>query len=166
MGIIPTPLERSTIRRRRSGALIEPALDARTLEPLPVTYPWGVKDSNYDAGRHTGEDHACVVGSLAISPVWGEVVQASEGGGSWGWPYGTIVVVRSTGGRDLGFCHLSRTRVRVGQRVRPGTVVGETGATGKVSGPHLHFEVRPAGGRYESDVDPIVVKRISTTEPT
>ncbi|GAA4117348.1 hypothetical protein GCM10022215_17870 [Nocardioides fonticola] len=156
---IPTKLERAASKARRNGQTVEPVVEAGTLKPLPVTYPYGVKNDSYAAGHHTGEDHACPIGSLAISTVWGEVVQVSTSGGSWGSAYGTVVVLRARSGHDVGYCHLSKTRVKVGDVVRPGTIIGETGNSGNSTGPHLHFEVRPAGGRYGSDVDPVVVKR-------
>jgi len=48
--------------------------------------------------------------------------------------------------------------VKAGDKITPGMTVGLTGATGHVTGPHSHFEARPAGGRYGSDVHPYLVK--------
>jgi murein DD-endopeptidase MepM/ murein hydrolase activator NlpD len=155
--------KRST-RRRRLGKVVAPVVDADTLRPYPVTFPYGVPTSHSLLGRHAGEDHACPVGSLVLATSWGTVEFASgrEGGSvpSWGSAYGLHVVIRTgTGHYDYGLCHLSRVAVLPGTRVRPGQVIGYSGATGNVTGPHVHLEARPAGGRFGSDVHPITVKR-------
>jgi murein DD-endopeptidase MepM/ murein hydrolase activator NlpD len=51
------------------------------------------------------------------------------------------------------FAHLSEIGVKVGDRVGPGDPVGKVGATGRVTGPHLHWAVRLGGAR----VDPIAL---------
>lgn len=153
-----TLLERRMIRRRLQRQPIAPCRSSRTPtspdgRALPVTTPYRVPGTSWAYGYHTGEDYAAPIGSLAVSVVWGTVV--AVGDTSWGEAYGTMVIVRDGRGRlDLGYCHLSAARVTVGQKVRPGTVVGLTGDTGNTHGAHLHFEVRPAGGRYGSDVHP------------
>ncbi|GIG89552.1 hypothetical protein Pen02_44880 [Plantactinospora endophytica] len=61
-----------------------------------------------------------------------------------GWDfvgYGISVVVDHGNGWLTHYAHQSRTVVSVGQRVKPGQVIGYEGATGDATGPHLHFEV-------------------------
>lgn len=160
-----TRLQQKMIKRRRKGKALSPCRTAPsrifpTGRALRVSTPWGKPGSMWAAGHHTGEDYAAPIGSQAVAVTWGEVVQV--GSTTWGPAYGVVVIIRNKRGRyDYGFCHLSKTLVRVGQKVKPGTVVGLTGNTGNTTGPHLHFEVRPAGGRYGSDVDPMRVKRAS-----
>jgi murein DD-endopeptidase MepM/ murein hydrolase activator NlpD len=101
-----------------------------------------------------------------LATSWGEVVYTTGGGGpvvSWGVAYGLHVVVR-TGDHlhDYMHAHLSRILVKPGALVVPGMVLGYTGNTGHSTGPHDHFEARPAGGRFGSDVHPVTVKRKRT----
>lgn len=156
-----TKLEARMIARRLRRLNVTPCRTAPAPavplgRALPVTTRYRVRGSSWALGYHTGEDYAAPVGSLAVSPAWGKVI--AVGSTSWGAAYGTMVVVRS-GRFDYAFCHLSTTRVSVGQRVRPGTVVGLVGLTGNTTGPHLHFEARPAGGHYGTDVHPRNVRK-------
>lgn len=158
-----TPLERRYLRRRLARKWLTPCRTAPTqAKPdgngLRVTTPYGQRGS-WAAGYHTGEDYAAPIGSVAVAVTWGRVI--ATGRTTWGAAYGTMVLIRTGSGRyDYGFCHLSRVLVKVGDKVRPGTVVGYTGNTGNTTGPHLHFEARTAGGRYGSDVAPRRVRRL------
>jgi murein DD-endopeptidase MepM/ murein hydrolase activator NlpD len=163
-------LFRRSIRRRCSGRIVAPVVNADTLKPYPVTFGYGVPTATSSSGRHRGEDHACPPGSLALAVSWGVVVHVTDRGGpvpSWGSAYGVHVVIRTaTGLYDYGLCHLSRATVTPGQKVKPGQVVGFTGQSGNVTGPHLHLEARPAGGRLGTDINPRIVKRRPATLPT
>jgi murein DD-endopeptidase MepM/ murein hydrolase activator NlpD len=152
-----TPLERRYRRRRLARKMLNPVrVDGHG---GTVTTPYGKRGSLWALGYHTGEDFACPTGSRAVAVTWGKVVHVGTVGG-WGAAYGIHVVIRTGSGRyDYAYCHLSRADVRVGQKVRPGMVIGLTGATGNVTGPHLHFEARKAGGRYGDDVTPRKVRR-------
>lgn len=153
-------LIRHLIERRRAGHRIDPCRHPVTFDPYPVTLAYGVLGDLWACGHHTGEDHACPVGSLAVAPSWGTVIGTGVSALGWGQDYGLMVIVRqASGAHDYAFCHLSEVRVRVGQDVEPGQIVGLTGQSGHVTGPHLHFEARPPGGRYGSDVNPVVVER-------
>ena len=146
--------------RRRAGKIIAPCVRPKTFEPYPVTTPYGIP-GDWAAGRHTGEDHAAPTGSLALATSWGKVIYVGRVG--WGPAYGTQVHIRTgDGAHDYALCHLSKTFVRTGMAVRPGQTVGLVGSTGNSTGPHLHLEARPAGGRYGTDVNPIIVKRKGT----
>ncbi|MFC6341480.1 M23 family metallopeptidase, partial [Nocardioides hankookensis] len=153
-------LARDNARARwRRGRAVVPVRSSDGVTPYPTTYPYGVKSSAYAAGRHTGEDHACPVGSLAVATAPGTVEYAGPASARWGSAYGNQVIVRTADNRyDYAHNHLSSWKVSAGQKVQPGDVLGLTGATGNVTGPHSHFEARAAGGRYGSDVHPIRVK--------
>ena len=61
-----------------------------------------------------------------------------------GWDmsgYGRLVVVDHGGGTQTWYAHLSRIDVSLGQDVRRGNVIGQVGSTGRVTAPHLHYEV-------------------------
>lgn len=59
--------------------------------------------------------------------------------------WGEYVRLDLADGRMVYYCHLSKRLVRAGQTVRAGEAIGIEGATGKVTGGHLHFEVRKSG---------------------
>jgi murein DD-endopeptidase MepM/ murein hydrolase activator NlpD len=98
---------------------------------------------------HGGIDIAAPLGSPVYATQWGQVVFSGEYGG-----YGQVVVV-SHGAHpsvpDVPWYtlmgHLSQRLVAAGTWVRPGDVLGRVGATGRATGPHLHFEVRQ-GNQY------------------
>lgn len=162
-------LIRRSVARRKAGKVVAPVVDASTLRPYPVTFPYGVPTPASSSGRHRGEDHACPVGSFALAVTWGRVVCVTTPAGNtvpgsevetWGPAYGCHVVIRTaTGVYDYAACHLTRANVAPGDRVRPGQVIGYSGKTGNATGPHVHLEARPAGGRLGSDINPRVVKK-------
>jgi murein DD-endopeptidase MepM/ murein hydrolase activator NlpD len=97
-------------------------------------------------GQHQGADFRAAVGTPVRAPNAGEVVLAAD----HYFPGNTIVLDHGDGLYSL-FAHLSRVAVHVGTRVARGDILGETGATGRVTGPHLHWAVRLQG----TSVDPL-----------
>lgn len=89
---------------------------------------------------HEGIDLAAVKGTKVAVSGPGVVVQAGKAGS-----YGNLVVVDHGGGLETRYAHLDSMSVEVGQQVAAGEIVGRVGQTGRVTGPHLHFEVRRAG---------------------
>lgn len=59
--------------------------------------------------------------------------------------YGNVVVIRHYNGLETTYAHLSKIKVKVGQELTAGSVVGLGGSTGKSTGSHLHFEIRFKG---------------------
>ncbi|GCD44737.1 M23 family metallopeptidase [Streptomyces paromomycinus] len=96
------------------------------------------------AANHTGLDFAAPAGTPVKAIHGGTITQAG-----WAGAYGYRAVLTLDDGTELWFCHLS-SLVRISGRVTAGDIIGRVGATGNVTGPHLHLEVRPGG----TPVDP------------
>jgi murein DD-endopeptidase MepM/ murein hydrolase activator NlpD len=58
---------------------------------------------------------------------------------------GNYVIITHANNMQSLYAHLSKIRVETGKTVQTGTVIGEVGATGAATGPHLHFEIRVDG---------------------
>lgn len=93
------------------------------------------------SNTHTGLDFAGPSGSTIVSVAAGTVTSAGYAGA-----YGNRTIVTLEDGTEIWYCHQSRIAVNVGDKVGAGQTIGYTGSTGNVTGPHLHLEVRPAGG--------------------
>ncbi|MDG9717616.1 M23 family metallopeptidase [Streptomyces sp. DH24] len=107
----------------------------------------------WSSGSHTGVDFHAAGGTPVRSVGTGTVVEAG-----WGGAYGNQIVIRMNDGTYTQYGHLSSIGVSVGRQVTPGTQIGLSGATGNVTGPHLHFEVRTSQ-EYGSDIDPVAYLR-------
>ncbi len=59
--------------------------------------------------------------------------------------YGKIIIIKHSGGYETRYAHLDKIGVRKGQYVKTGELIGKTGQSGRVTGPHLHFELRKNG---------------------
>ncbi len=94
---------------------------------------------------HTGLDISAQSGTPVHVAADG-VVRRAE----WSGAYGKLVIVDHGNGYQTWYAHLSRYEVIPGQEVRRGQVVAYSGATGRVTSAHLHYEVRREG----SPVDP------------
>jgi len=116
----------------------------KVASPVPgkvVTYPYGVKNPRYAAGYHTGEDYATATGSNAVAVRSGTIRWSNDAGGA----YGKWMGLDADNGRTYVYCHLSSRLFKAGDKVVAGQVIAKTGATGNVTGPHLHFEDHPLG---------------------
>jgi lipoprotein NlpD len=86
---------------------------------------------------HDGIDIAAPEGTPILAIEAGEVIYSDQLRG-----YGNMVIVRHAGGIVSVYAHNEANLVREGQAVARGEVVARVGSTGRVSGPHLHFEIR------------------------
>lgn len=105
--------------------------------PGPITGRFAEPGGAYPEGGHRGLDIGCPVGTPVIAPVGGKVVEFTNDG-SFGT--GVCIDVPGTPWYVL-LAHLSRADVHPGETVRGGQQVGLSGATGRVTGPHLHVQV-------------------------
>ncbi len=113
-----------------------------------VTSPFGARLDPF-LGRpalHTGVDLRENYGSDIRATGAGRVVFAGLAGG-----YGNMVEVDHGSGLTTRYAHMGEISVSEGQSVERGTVLGHVGATGRATGPHLHYEVRIDG----EPVDPV-----------
>ncbi|MFD8984241.1 peptidoglycan DD-metalloendopeptidase family protein [Streptomyces sp. NPDC059564] len=115
--------------------------------------PYHQSGSMWSSGYHTGVDFVASTGTTVKAVGAGTVVSAG-----WGGAYGNEVIIKHADGKYSQYGHLSQLSVSVGQSVTAGQRIGLSGATGNVTGPHLHFEIR-TGPAYGSDIDPLAYLR-------
>ncbi len=89
---------------------------------------------------HKGVDISAPTGTMVHAAADGIVVHAE-----WSSGYGRLVVIDHGGGIQTYYAHLSRFFVQTGEELRRGEVLGAVGSTGRVTAPHLHYEVRIGG---------------------
>jgi murein DD-endopeptidase MepM/ murein hydrolase activator NlpD len=89
---------------------------------------------------HTGIDISAPIGTPVHVTADGVVVSAG-----WSHGYGKLVVVDHGNGFQTYYAHLSQFLAVPGEEVGRGQVIAYSGATGKATGPHIHYEVRLAG---------------------
>jgi len=98
------------------------------------------------AAYHSGVDIAAGAGAIVSAPADGVVTLAPPPGFSL---EGNLVIVDHGMGLTSAFLHLSRASVRAGDRVRQGQEIGRVGATGRATGPHLHWSLVWNGARLD-----------------
>ena len=94
--------------------------------------------------KHRGIDFAGKIGTELMAVAPGRVVSAGERVG-----YGTTVEIDHGLGFTTLYAHLSQILVSRGDWVRPGTVIGLAGSSGRSTGPHLHYEIRFKGTPFD-----------------
>lgn len=101
-----------------------------------ITSSYGYRGGEF----HNGIDLGAGYGAAVHAAAGGRVVEAGWEGG-----YGRSVVINHGNGLSTRYAHLSQIDVHVGESVDRGEVIGNVGATGRATGPHLHFEVHSGG---------------------
>jgi murein DD-endopeptidase MepM/ murein hydrolase activator NlpD len=136
------------------GVAIDPNLSERPSRPFhaplagaTVLSPFGQRGRRF----HTGIDlrSSRAGGDPVRAAREGRVIQAGTMRG-----YGRIVSIRHDDGFLTRYAHLKSIKVKAGQRVKTGEVVGSVGRTGRASTPHLHFETLTPSGKY---ADPAMI---------
>jgi peptidoglycan hydrolase-like protein with peptidoglycan-binding domain len=120
--------------------------------PLPLAWPLALPILGDRFGPrgdafHSGVDFPAAPGTAVYAARAGRVAYAGWRAGG----YGFLVTIAHGSGERTMYAHLSRIDVRVGVLVAQGVRIGAVGATGRATGPHLHFEVRVRGAA----VDPV-----------
>lgn len=95
---------------------------------------------------HSGVDVAAGAGARVVAPADGIVVLAGPPAFSL---EGNLVILDHGMGLSSAFLHLARSDVRVGDRVRQGQPIGTVGATGRATGPHLHWGMKWRDARID-----------------
>tara|TARA_R110002126_G_scaffold167330_3_gene315520 strand:+ start:126774 stop:128090 length:1317 start_codon:yes stop_codon:yes gene_type:complete len=106
------------------------------------TSQFGFRRDPKTGGRrmHNGVDFAAGNGTPLYSTADGVVTHAG-----WSSGYGRLVKIQHEFGVETRYAHMSKMRVKTGQRVSRGQHIGDMGASGRVTGVHLHYEVRIGG---------------------
>jgi Peptidase family M23 len=122
--------------------LVEGLPTARPVGNARRTSGFGVRLDPFrrTLARHTGVDFSAPVGSVVQASASGKIKVAKYMGA-----YGKTVDIQHEAGLLTRYSHLSSIKVRVGEYVNAGDVIGVQGSTGRSTGHHLHFEVRYNG---------------------
>jgi murein DD-endopeptidase MepM/ murein hydrolase activator NlpD len=139
-----TALQGITAKADSHDAYLAKNLWIYPLEPVILTARFG--QYGLWSSYHTGLDFNGETGDPIHAIADGVVISAGYDGS-----YGNKTVVRLDDGTELWYCHQSAFEVSVGDEVHQGEIIGLVGATGHVTGSHLHVEVHPGGG---DPVDP------------
>ncbi|MAO66549.1 MAG: hypothetical protein CL666_16280 [Balneola sp.] len=107
-----------------------------------VTSPYGPRWNSV----HQGVDLDAGLRDNIYAAEKGIVVKAGKGRG-----YGKMVRIKHAGGFESVYAHMSRIKVKEGDRIRKGDVVGKAGNTGTSTGVHLHFEIWKDGKRVNPE---------------
>jgi murein DD-endopeptidase MepM/ murein hydrolase activator NlpD len=146
--------------RQRNAALRQLAMSAEKHANALARNAWGLPIpkgvyhltagfgdiSGLWAHFHTGLDFACSEGTPIHAVANGVITSVG-----WGGAYGNRTIETLPNGTELWYAHQSAFNVQEGDHVVRGQIIGAVGATGNVTGPHLHLEVRPGAG---DPVDP------------
>jgi murein DD-endopeptidase MepM/ murein hydrolase activator NlpD len=107
-----------------------------------VTSDFGPRFSPFtgQVQQHSGLDISARVGTPIYAPARGTVISAGNDGA-----YGISLDINHGGGIVTKYAHMQKFVVNPGQTVERGDLIGYVGRTGRVTGPHLHYEVRLSG---------------------
>ncbi len=118
---------------------IQPVLN-KDLTRMASGYGWRI-DPVYHVKRfHEGMDFTAPIGTDIFATAKGTIASAG-----WKQGYGNCVEINHGFGYLTLYGHMSAIKVRVGQKIKRGDVIGLVGSTGKSTGPHLHYEVHYKG---------------------
>lgn len=118
---------------------------------IRVTSPYGYRTDPITGAANSwhggldlvGEDYvirAAVPGKVVLSQMVTDRSNTT-------WQWGNYVCVLGEDGNYIYYCHMAERRVKAGQRVSAGDILGIMGSTGYSTGDHLHFEVRDGANR-------------------
>ena len=115
----------------------------------PLSSPFGLRRffNGEERNPHSGLDFAVPAGTPVKAPAAGRVILV----GDYFFNGKTVFVDHGQGLISM-FCHLSRIEVQTGQELPRGGVIGRVGATGRATGPHLHWNVSLNDARVDPSI--------------
>jgi murein DD-endopeptidase MepM/ murein hydrolase activator NlpD len=124
--------------------LVVPNLTVLTTEPVPHTessgFGWRDDPIRHTRRFHSGTDYRGKPGTPIVAAGDGVVTFAGRMGG-----YGNMVEIDHGGGVITRYAHMRKIETQKNAAITAGERIGQVGATGRATGPHLHFEVRLDG---------------------
>jgi len=141
--LIPGARQTVPVETITPAEIAQPDHGAMSPDPVEETLIWpiaGTVNSGFGArgsGFHDGIDIAAPEGTPVRAVEKGVVIYSDQLRG-----YGNIVIIRHGGGIVSVYAHNQVNLARAGQDVEQGDIVAKVGSTGRVTGPHLHFEIR------------------------
>jgi murein DD-endopeptidase MepM/ murein hydrolase activator NlpD len=127
------------------AALRRPAPRSPLALRVPIAAPAGDRFGPRGVRFHTGVDFVAPAGTAVTAAGAGCVTFAGWDAGG----YGNLVVIAHGAGLTSWYAHLSRIDLAPKQCIAAGAAVGRVGATGRATGPHLHFELRLRGAAVD-----------------
>ncbi|MFH1608711.1 MAG: peptidoglycan DD-metalloendopeptidase family protein [Patescibacteria group bacterium] len=113
------------------------------LDYIYVTSPFGPRTLGGVAGFHNGTDFKAAVGTPVKAASDGTVKGIGDTDATcfYKTSFGKFIFIKHNNGLATTYAHLSLIKVKEGQKVKKGEVIGYSGNTGHSTGPHLHFSV-------------------------
>lgn len=138
----PFGVEYSTLPERVTLWLVDENSDFCCPYQTRVFSKFGIRKGR----RHQGCDLPLTKGDPVFAAFDGKVRISNYTSG-----YGNLVVIRHANGLETAYGHLSERKVKVGDWVTAGDIIGLGGSTGRSTGPHLHFETRYQGYAFDPE---------------
>ena len=127
--------------------------------PITSYYGWRTNPISGVRSFHDGVDVSMPVGTELYSPVSGKIRLAKSD--SYGGKY---IQVLASDGKGHWCLHLSEFKVKVGDLVQQGQLIGISGNTGQSTGPHTHFGLQSNAAVWDSHIDPLPSLQAQPTE--